>query len=278
LRIAVRSLAAVFVLAAAAAWAQGDPGSFEPRVGQPGKDVVWVPTPEALVDKMLEMARTTSADYVVDLGSGDGRIAIAAARKFGARSMGVEFDGDMVALSRKNAADAGVADRARFVQADIFQTDFRDATVVTMYLLPSLNIRLQPTLLAMRPGTRIVSHRFNMGDWEPDQTVWADERQAYLWIVPANVEGTWQMTLEGPKGPIRYDLRLRQQFQKVEGEIKRGIDAKLFEAKMTADMIAFILAENGTSRVFVGQVAGTEMSGWARTEGLPELRWRAKRL
>ncbi len=156
---------------------------YEPSVGQQGKDVIWVPTPEDLVQAMLDLAKVTPNDFVMDLGSGDGRIVIAAAKR-GARAVGIEYNPDMVELSRRNAEKAGVSDKATFVNADIFATDFSQATVITMYLLPQLNLRLKPVILNLKPGTRIVSHAFTMGDWAPEQTIEKEGRTAYLWIVP----------------------------------------------------------------------------------------------
>ena len=174
--------------------------SFEPTLNQPGKDVQWVPTPGPLVEKMLDMAAVTPKDYLVDLGSGDGVLVIAAAKR-GIRAMGIEYDGRLVDLSKRNAAAAGVAPLVKFVRGDIFKTDFSKATVVTTFLLPSLNLQLRPTLLAMKPGTRIVSNTFPIGEWEPDETATIDgpcERwcKALFWIVPARVGGTWRT----PKG------------------------------------------------------------------------------
>src|SRR6266542_459807 len=170
---------------------------YQPEVGQAGKDVVWVPTPQALVDKMLEMAKVTPKDYVIDLGSGDGRTVITAA-KHGSKALGVEYNPDMVELSKRNAAKEGVTDKASFMKADLFESDFSQAQVITMFLLPSINIKLRPKLLDLKPGTRIVSNSFTMEDWEADQTEtitgecssWCT---ALLWIVPAKVEGTWQV-------------------------------------------------------------------------------------
>lgn len=184
---------------------------YRPYSGQAGKDVVWVPTPDSLVSAMLESAGVTRDDYVVDLGSGDGRIPIAAARQFGARAHGIEYNPRMVALARRAAQRAGVADRVTFAQADIFKSDFSDATVVTMYLLPSLNLRLRDTILAMRPGTRVVSHAFDMGDWEPDRTIRTDDASGYLWIVPANIAGRWAFEI----GNERFAADLAQQYQKL---------------------------------------------------------------
>lgn len=186
---------------------------YEPQVGQEGKDVVWVPTSQALVDKMLDMAKMTPQDYVIDLGSGDGRTVITAAKR-GARALGIEYNPDMVALSKRNAAAAGVSAKATFVKADLFESDLSQATVITMFLLPSINMKLRPTLLDLKPGTRIVSNSFSMEDWEADETATITEDctswcTALLWIVPAKVEGTWQL----PHG----DLALKQEFQMVSG-------------------------------------------------------------
>jgi SAM-dependent methyltransferase len=189
----------------------------EPQLNQPGKDVQWVPTPPALVEKMLDLARLTAADKFVDLGSGDGVLVIAAAKR-GARARGIEYDRGLVELSKRRAAEAGVGDRTRFVRGDIFKTDFSDADVVSTFLLPSMNLRLRPTFLAMKPGTRIVANTFAIGDWEPDETVTLDEPcerwcKAMLWIVPAPVGGVWRT----PKG----DLTLTQKFQSFTGTLGR---------------------------------------------------------
>jgi SAM-dependent methyltransferase len=188
--------------------------TFEPKLNQPVKDVQWVPTPPALVEKMLDLARVTPADRLVDLGSGDGVLVIAAARR-GARAWGIEYDPKLVAFSKRKALEAGVAARTKFVHGDIFKTDFSDATVVTTFLLPSMNFRLQPTFLAMKPGTRIVANTFGIADWEPEDMTAIDpcERwcKAMLWIVPARAGGTWFT----PRG----DLVLTQRFQTISGTL-----------------------------------------------------------
>ena len=187
-------LAGLTAFVASPAWAQARGGAtFEPTVGQPGKDVVWVPTPQALVDKMLDMAKLTPQDYHMDLGSGDGRTVITAVKR-GARSTGVEYNPDMVDLAKRNAAAAGVGEKAQFIRGDIFETDFSKAQVLTLFLLPSLNLRLRPTILNMTPGTRVVSNSFTMEAWQPDETAniggdctsWCT---AHLWIVPEKVAG-----------------------------------------------------------------------------------------
>src|ERR687898_1381947 len=184
--------------------------TYEPQVGQDGKDVVWVPTPQALVDKMLDMAKVTPKDFVIDLGSGDGRTVITAAKR-GTKAHGIEYNPDMVELAKRNAAKEGVSDKATFAKADLFESDFSKAQVITMFLLPSINLKLRPNILDLKLGTRIVSNSFDMGDWTPDQTEkvegctnWCT---AYLWIVPAKVEGTWKV----PQG----ELILKQNFQMV---------------------------------------------------------------
>ena len=211
-------LAALAPLALAQAPAQEPKEPFEPHSGQAGKDVVWVPTPQSLVEKMLDMGKVTKRDYVVDLGSGDGRTVIAAAKR-GARAMGVEFNPDMVALSRRNAEQEGVAKKAKFVQGDFFKVDFHRATVVTMFLLPDLNVKLRPKLLKMRPGTRVVTNAFTIGDWEADETQTLSAEQgcdgswctAHLWIVPAHVAGKYSL----PQG----ELELTQKYQKLSGTL-----------------------------------------------------------
>ncbi|HUK03972.1 MAG TPA: class I SAM-dependent methyltransferase [Burkholderiales bacterium] len=209
---------------------QAEP-AFEPHSGQAGKDVVWVPTPQALVDRMLDMAKVTKRDFVVDLGSGDGRTVITAAKR-GARAMGVEFNPDMVALSRENAGKAGVAKKAKFVRGDFFKTDFSKASVVTMFLLPDINLKLRPKLLKMRPGTRIVTNSFTMDDWEydekqvvtPEQGCQATWCTAYLWIVPAQVAGRYAL----PQG----EFELKQSFQKLSGTLTSEGRTQAIEGKV----------------------------------------------
>src|SRR6266403_1844133 len=202
---------------------------FEPQVGQAGKDVIWVPTPDDVVDRMLTMAQVTPNDFVIDLGSGDGKIAILAARKFSARALGIEYNPDMVKLSQNNALAAGVASKASFRNADIFASDFSQASVITMYLLPGLNMKLRPQLLSMRPGTRVVSHSFTMEDWEADEISTMDGRRAYFWVVPANVMGTWALDAGGAKA----ELALEQTFQKVNGTVALGgVQGGLREARL----------------------------------------------
>ena len=237
-------------LIATVAFAQTGQKPYQPQVGQAGKDVVWVPTPQTLVDKMLDMAKVTPQDFVMDLGSGDGRTVITAAKR-GARAMGVEYNPDMVDLSKKNAQEAGVTTRATFVKADLFETDLSKATVITMFLLPQINMKLRPKILDLKPGTRIVSNSFTMEDWEADETANVTEDctswcTAMLWIVPAKVEGTWTT----PQG----DLQLTQKFQTFSGSLG---SAQISEGKLHGDEISF--TAGGVK--YTGKVSGNSISG-----------------
>lgn len=222
---------AMTLMASAPAYAQAATKPFEPQVGQAGKDVVWVPTPQAVVDKMLDMAKVTKDDFVMDLGSGDGRTVITAAKR-GARAMGVEYNPDMVELSKKNAEAAGVSARATFVKADLFETDLSKADVITMFLLPSINMKLRPKLLDLKPGTRIASNTFTMEDWQADETSTETEGcssswcTALFWIVPAKVEGTW--------GTPNGELKLTQTFQMISGTLgNQALQGRLRGAEIT---------------------------------------------
>ena len=240
--------------------------AYTPAVGQAGKDVVWVPTAQALVDRMLDMARLTPQDHLVDLGSGDGRTVITAARR-GAKARGIEFNPDMVALARRAAEAEGVTNRATFEQGDIFQSDFSNATVVTLFLLPDLNLRLRPTLLNMKPGTRVVSNSFDMGEWRADETAQLTEGCssyciAYKWIVPAKVAGTWAI------GGNR--LELTQTFQMLEGALREGGSVRpISGARLEGDRIRFSVGKDH----YVGRVEGGEMRGTVNGSGA----WRATR-
>jgi len=246
------ALALVFAATGALAQTQQAP-VFEPTFGQGGKDVVWVPTSDALVEKMLDMARVTSKDFVMDLGSGDGRTVIAAARR-GARALGIEYEADLVELSRVNAAQAGVAVRAEFRKADLFETDFSEATVITMFLLPSINVKLRPAILELKPGTRIVSNTFGMDEWMPDETAtmapetgcdnWCN---ALLWIVPANVAGKHAL-------PIG-ELELKQKFQMLSGTLRAGGTNYALEGRVRGDEVAF----RAGGREYRGRLSGGKL-------------------
>lgn len=242
---------------------------YTPEVGQPGKDVVWVPTPQPLVDKMLDMAKVTPQDYLIDLGSGDGRVVITAAKR-GVRAHGIEYNPDMVALSKRNAAIEEVSDKATFAEADIFKSDFSQATVITMFLLPNLNIQLRPVILGLKPGTRIVSNTFDMGEWVADETTTAPEGcisycTAYLWVVPANVEGTWKL-------PKKQELTIKQNFQMITGTLKSGNASIPIEGKIAGDRIRF----NANSKIYVGRVNGDSMNG--DFTGGSSGKWKASRI
>ena len=251
----------------ACGFAQTPRAGFQPEVGQQGKDVVWVPSPQELVDKMLEMAKVTPKDFVMDLGSGDGRTVITAAKR-GARALGVEYNPDMVALSRRNAEKAGVSGKATFVEADIFKTDLSKATVITLFLLTDLNLRLRPTILTLRPGTRIVSNTFRMGEWEPDQTVelGCDTYcTAYLWIVPARVEGKWHVG--------QGELVLKQDFQKVSGTLTTGnVSAPISRGSLRGDQFSF----NAGGGEYHGRVNGSAIEGTVKSGGKSSA-WKASR-
>ena len=265
--VGVQCVAGLLTLNAANAQPATTP---QPTVGQQGKDVIWLPTSDALVARMLDMAQVTPADYVIDLGSGDGRTVIAAARR-GARALGIEYEQSMVDLSTRNAAEAGVSDRATFRKADLFETDFSQATVLTMFLLPDINLRLRSSILAMRPGTRVVSNSFHMGDWEPDETSEAPASEcksyckALFWIVPATVAGTWRLD-DG-------ELALEQKFQMVSGTMTVGnVVHPITNARLRGVDIVFTAG----TRTFSGRVNGGVMEGVSGS-GASQARWRATR-
>ena len=230
--------------------------NYVPEVGQQGKDVVWVPTPQELVNKMLEVAKVTPADYVIDLGSGDGRTVISAA-KIGAKATGIEYNPDMVALSKENALKEGVGNKAEFIQADLYKTDLSKATVITMFLLPEINLKLRPRILDLKPGTSIVSNTFTMGEWEADQEVtteenWNSWNTAYLWIVPAKVGGKWKMG-DG-------ELELTQEFQFVRGSFKTGIRSQsVTDGRLEGNKLSFRINND----VYTGVVSDRTIRGTA---------------
>ena len=257
-------LALVLSLGGAAAFAQGTQApntTFEPQVGQPGKDVVWVPTPQELVDLMLNMAKVTPQDVLYDLGSGDGRTVITAAKR-GTRAFGIEYNQDMVDLAKRNATTAKVDNLATFRKADLFETDFSDATVVTMFLLPSINMKLRPTILDMKPGTRVVSNSFHMEEWMPDDTQRVDGCTSWctalFWIVPAKVAGTWRM----PQGP----MNVTQDFQVISG--------RLGAAPITGKLRGADISFNIGTTIYNGRVDGNVMKGTTST-GQP---WQAEKV
>lgn len=249
---------AVAALLGGIAWARAEAqpatDDYMPTMGQDGKDVGWIPTPQILVERMLDMAQLTPQDRLVDLGSGDGRTVITAAKR-GIAARGIEFNPDLVEFARRQAQAEGVADRASFEQADIFESDFSDATVVTLFLLPSLNVRLRPILLEMPPGTRIIANSFSMGEWLPDETVQAGEGclsycEALKWIVPARIAGTWRMD-----GKI---LELMQNFQMLQGWVRDGVSMQsVSDARLEGARVRFSIGDDQ----YIGEVNGNRMQG-----------------
>jgi hypothetical protein len=245
-RFLLTAFITLFTASAFAAQSAKKEKEFEPSVGQEGKDVVWVPTSQALVNRMLDMAKLTPSDVHFDLGSGDGRTVITAAKR-GAKATGVEYNPDMVALSKRNAQKEGVGDKAQFINGDIFETDFSKATVITLFLLPELNVRLR----------RVVSNSFTMGDWQADQTQNVSEKEgctayctAYLWIVPAKVEGRWKL----PDG----ELALKQSYQQVSGTL----GGSPIKGNLRADQITFSAGNaQYTARVNGDTMTGTVKNG-----------------
>ncbi|MBI2997535.1 MAG: class I SAM-dependent methyltransferase [Deltaproteobacteria bacterium] len=267
-----RSLLALCLsVIAASVFAQTQPAKeeYQPQVGQEGKDVVWVPTPQALVDKMLDMAKVTPKDYVIDLGSGDGRTVITAAKR-GARALGIEYNPDMVELSKRNAANEGVSDKADFVKADLFESDFSKATVITMFLLPEINLKLRPRILDLKPGTRIVSNSFTMGEWTADETAtlsggctsWCT---ALFWIVPAKAVGTWQLR--------QGELTLKQEFQLISGTLRSGSNTMpITNGRLRGDQISF----SAGGAQYTGRVSGNVIEGTVKSGG-SNSKWNATR-
>jgi SAM-dependent methyltransferase len=235
---------------------------YEPRVGQSGKDVIWVPTNDAVADAMLKVANVKPTDLVYDLGAGDGKIAIAAAKNFGATAVGIEYNKEMAELATRNTQRAGVADKVKIINGDIFVEDFSKATVVTMYLLPDLNLKIRPTILKMAPGTRIVTNSFNMGDWEPDDKVGTGYAQGYFWVVPGNAAGKWSLKgIEGSQQPVT--LELTQQYQRVGGVLNvYGKAQPILGATLTGNRLKFsFLDQSNQSRIADVTLNGNELSG-----------------
>jgi Methyltransferase domain len=223
---------------------------FSPRSGQAGKDVIWVPTLDALVTAMLKAAKVGPNDYVIDLGSGDGKIPIAAAKQFGARALGVEYNPQMVQLARCYVRSENLNDRVRVVQGDIFETDFSEATVLTLYLLSDLNLKLRPRILQLKPGTRVVSNTFKMGDWSPDEFIEAEigNTRAYLWIVPAQIEGEWEFREEG--GNDSFSIRLQQHYQELQATMSSTVPVRTIrDARLRGEDLELTFGEGTPPRL-----------------------------
>ena len=249
-------------------------------------EVPYVATPQVTVDEMLRLASVGPQDFVLDLGSGDGRIVITAAGKFGARGLGVDLDWRLVLQGEENARQAGVADRVRFLEQDLFKTDLGQATVITAYLLPFVMLRLRPALLELKPGTRIVSHDFDFGDWRPDQKT-SIRKNVFLWIVPARAAGRWQARLELPPVERLLELELSQRYQEVSGHARlNGVPSQVWEMKLVGDRLSFVVVdstdrENEASFYFDGRVSGDVIEGELTRgvgAGRSVTRWRAVRV
>ena len=273
-------------------WVTGYPQKRQP-------DVEFVPTPQEVVLEMLKMARVTKNDVVYDLGCGDGRIVITAAKVFGARGVGVDIDPVRIRESRENARKSRVTDRVKFIEGDLFKTNLSGATVVTLYLTPELNIQVQPKLFReLKPGTRIVSHDFDMGDWKPDNRGflrnipyyypdlnYVRDARYYYWIIPANVEGTWRWSVPTSTGERRYTLRLKQKFQEISGQVSgEGQEMNIDDARLVGDQLSFRLrSERDKQNVvmhFSGRVRGDTMKGSMAVLGgtfTSQHKWTARR-
>jgi len=267
LRFAVALLAcASAALAAAQAFPKYGDELYEPRLRQSGKDVMWLPTPDGMVTRMLEVAKVGKGDVLYDLGAGEGRIPIAAAQRYGATAVGIEYDRELAELARRNAQRAGLADKVTIITGDIFKEDFTRASVVTLYLLPDLNQQLRPQLLALKPGTRVVSHMWDMGEWEPDEAIAADGSEAFMWIVPARVAGRWKLRddrfFEG-------EVELVQFFQRIGGTVTiKGKTQPITGAYVNGPTIGFTFQDSdGAVRSVRAQVNGDRMSGQLRFPG-----------
>jgi len=234
---------------------------YKPSVGQSGKDVIWVPTNDAVAEAMLKMADVKPGDLVYDLGAGDGKIAIAAAKNFGATAVGIEFNKDMADLATRNAARAGVSDKVKFINGDIFVEDFSKANVLTMYLLPDLNLKLRPTILKMTPGTRVVTNSFHMGDWEPDALIGNGYTQGYYWVVPGNAAGKW--TIKGIESSKSATLDIAQRYQRVGGTL--SIDGKsqpILGPTLVGNRLKFsFVDQSGQSRIVDVTLKGNSFAG-----------------
>ena len=257
--------------------------------------VPYVPTPQVVVDRMLEIGKVSAQDYLIDLGSGDGRIVVTAAKKYGARGFGVDLNPTRIAEANENAQKAGVTDKVTFHRRDLFETDLGQASIITMYLLPRVNLDLRPKLLDLKPGTRIVSHDFSMGEWQPEhhEKVEANDKyggsggvsDVFLWIIPAKVNGTWKSEVQLRGKPVAYEFTLQQEFQKVSGTARvGGRTAKLQNVKLVGDALSFEFAADvqglPIKHQFAGRVDGSTIGGTADLSAprlLARTEWSANR-
>ena len=272
---AVTSWVLAALLGASGSWAQSNTAAageaptavagakeYTPTRGQAGKDVIWIATPDAHVDRMLQLANAAPSDVLMDLGSGDGKIVIAAAKR-GLRGHGVEYNADLVELSKRRAAQAGVQERTSFAKANLFDVDLSQASIITMYLLPELNLQLRPKLFTLKPGTRIVSHDFRMGKWQPDETSEVGMNKVHLWVIPANAGGMWEGALPTVGGEVKLRLHLTQTFQQVQGQaLLPGVSTTLREVQLLGTQLRLAFTdEQGKLRRFEGQVGPTALEG-----------------
>ncbi len=269
-----RLVAVALALCAGAAFAQS-PAPAAPQLGQVSKDSVWVPTPERMIRRLMQLADVGPADLVIDLGSGDGRMPIHAARHFGARAIGVELEPNLVELSERSAREQGVADRVQFLKQDLYEADLSKATVLALYISPGVMAKLKPRLLQLAPGTRVVSHHFTLGDWEPDETVRVENRTGYLWVVPANLTGTWTVAT----GADRFEMRVSQDHQQLTVQGTRGGKSiHVLGARVRGTEVRFTAFDaEGNTRHYNGRIDGDRMSGDSEGIDLPRLAWSATR-
>jgi hypothetical protein len=247
-----------------------------PQFGQASRDSVWVPTPERMIRRMLQIADTTSEDVVIDLGAGDGRIPIYAAKHFGARGVGVELEANLVRVAREKAKAEGVAHLATFLQQDLFEADLSEATVIALYISPGVMTRLKPRLLELEPGTRVVSHHFTLDDWEPDETIRVMGRTAHLWVVPASAAAIWSVNIPGEEFVLRIEQRYQALVTRGERDGKR---VPVVGARLRGTEIRFTAFDrDGSARHFRGTVQGARMSGDSKGDGIRPLSWSAHRV
>ena len=255
--------------------AQAVPVDAPAQIGQVSKDSVWVPTPERMIRRMLQVADTTKDDVVMDLGSGDGRVPIYAAKHFGARAIGVELEANLIRISEESAKRQGVSQRVKFLKQDLFEAELSEVTVFALYISPGVMDRLRPKLLALKPGTRVTSHHFTLGDWEPDETFRTDNRAGYLWVVPADVRGQWKVTLPGDE--LTLGIEQKHQMLTTQGS-RAGRAVHVIGTRLRGTEISFTAFDrDGYSRQFTGIVNGNRMSGQSTSENGKPMSWTAAR-
>lgn len=274
-RAFIAGLTLPWAAAATRALAQAPTADGAPQIGQISRDSVWVPTPQRMIHRMLQLADTTRDDLVMDLGSGDGRVPIYAARAFGARAIGVELEANLVRLAQRAARDQGVAHRVRFLRQDLFEADISRAGVIALYLSPGGMTKLKPRLLAQKPGTRIVSHQFNLDDWEPDEIIRVEGRTGYLWVVPADVSGAWKIAGTGDE--LRLHIDQKHQMLETRGE-RAGRPVNVIGARLRGNELSFTTFDrDGAAVRYVGRINGARMVGTTKGDGGGASRWVALR-